>query len=85
MQLTRSDILAKLKEIMQSMYDTPSAQIQAATEETRLIEELGFTSVSYLYMVIIVEENFGVRFDQVGGNQFQTVGDVITYIQSQQS
>lgn len=85
MQLTRSDILAKLKEIMQSMYDAPSAAIEAATEETRLMEELGFTSVNYLYMVIIVEENFNVRFDQVGGNQFQTVGDVVTYIQSQQS
>ena len=83
MQLTRNDILEKLKEIMQSMYDAPPAAIQSATEETRLVEELGFNSVGFLYMVIIVEESFGVHFDQVGANAFQTVGDVITYIQQQ--
>ena len=85
MQLSRSDILAKLKEIMQSMYDAPPAAILAATEETRLVEELGFISVSFLYMVIIVEESFGVRFDQVNASRFRTVADVITYIQEQQS
>lgn len=85
MQLTRSDILEKLKEIMQSMYDTPQEALKTATEETRLMEGLGLNSVGLLYMVIIVETNFGIRFDQVGGDRFQTVGDVVTYIQNQLS
>lgn len=83
MQLTRSDILSKLKEIMQTMYDTAPAGLADATEETRLLEGLGLNSVGLLYMVIIVEENFDIRFDQVGGDRFQTVGDVVTYIQDQ--
>lgn len=85
MQLTRSDILSKLKEIIQSMYDSTHAGLEDATEETRLIEGLGLNSVGLLYMVIIIEENFGIRFDQVGGDRFQTVGDVVTYIQNQLS
>lgn len=83
MQLTRNDILEKLKEIMQSMYDSVSPSFQNATEETRLMEGLGLNSVGLLYMVIIVEETFGIRFEQVGNGNFQTVGDVIDYIQGQ--
>ena len=34
-----------------------------------------------LYMVIAIEEAFGIYFDDVGVNSFSTVGEVIDYIE----
>ncbi len=44
-------------------------------------EDLGLSSVNMLYMIIATEEVFDIRFDDVGVNEFQTVGDVMDYIE----
>ena len=84
MQLTRNDILEKLKEIMQSMYDQAPAGLAEVTEDTRLAEGLGLNSVGMLYMVIIIETSFGIRFDHMELSNFRTVGDVVSYIEEHQ-
>ena len=43
--------------------------------------DFGFSSVSMLYMVIAIEEVFNIRFEDVGVSDFDTLGDVITYIE----
>ena len=81
MQLTRNDIIEQLKDILLSADERNSAIIETATEDSRLMADFGFSSVSMLYMVIAIEEVFNIRFEDVGVSDFDTLGDVITYIE----
>ena len=81
MQLTRNDIIEQLKEILLSADDRNVELIESATEDSRLIEDFGFSSVSMLYTVIAIEEVFDIRFEDVGVTDFATLGDVVTYIE----
>ena len=79
MQLTRQEIFDRLKELFMAV--DGSDDLKNVTEDSRLTDDLGFHSVNILYIVISVEEEFGVEFDDVGINSFVTIGDVIDYIE----
>lgn len=79
--LTRAEIFEKLKEILLFADDKNRDKIERCTEDTKLVTELGFNSVNVLYMVIAIEEGFGIVFGDVSMNDFSTIGDVITYIE----
>ena len=79
--LSRAEIIDKLKEILQFADSKNSAVIESCDENTKLVTDLGFNSVSVLYMVIAIEESFGIVFDNVSMNDFDTIGDVVTYIE----
>ena len=83
--LTRAEILEKLKEILIFADSKNRDIIEQCDESTKLVTDLGFTSVSVLYMVIAIEESFGIVFDNVNINDFATIGDVITYIEGKLS
>ncbi len=82
--LTRAEIFEKLKEILIFADNNNRDKIDTCTENTKLVTELGFNSVSVLYMVIAIEESFGVVFDNATIGDFETIGDVITYIEANQ-
>ncbi|MDE6411908.1 MAG: acyl carrier protein [Clostridia bacterium] len=78
MELTRNEIVQKLNEIV----DMALGEIAVtADESSNLTTDLGLNSVGLLYVVIAIEEFFGVRFDDVSFGDFQTVGDVVDYIE----
>ena len=79
--LSREEIFSGLKEILISMDPSKEEVMSKVNESTKLVEDLGLMSVSLLYMVISIEERFNIDLGNVGVNDFQTVGDVITYIQ----
>ena len=81
MQLTRQEIFEKLKDILTSADDRGTVDPDRYTESSKLVTELGLTSVNILYMVIAIEESFGIYFDKVGMSDFETIGDVVTYIE----
>ena len=58
-----------------------SELVDKVSEQSRLTEDLGLSSVNMLYMIIATEEVFDIRFVDVGVNEFQTVGDVMDYIE----
>lgn len=78
--LSRSEIFEKLKEILLFADDKNRDMIEKCDENTKIVTELGFNSVNVLYMVIAIEESFGIVFDNVSMNDFGTIGDVVTYI-----
>ena len=80
MALTRNEIIEKLKEVIQLALGD-KANIEEYTENSNLITDLGLNSVGILYIVIAIEEFFSIEFDDVGFGDFQTVKDVIDYIQ----
>ena len=79
--LTRAEIFEKLKDILLFADDKNRDKIENCTESTKIVTELGFNSVNVLYMVIAIEESFGIVFDNVSMNDFGTIGDVVTYIE----
>ena len=80
MLMTRQEILENLKEILMDADERGSELVDKVSEQSRLTEDLGLSSVNMLYMIIATEEVFDIRFDDVGVNEFQTVGDVMDYI-----
>jgi acyl carrier protein len=81
MQLTRKEILEKLQDILASINENDREKIEASTEASRLVEDLGLTSVGMLYLVIILEESFQIKFEDVGTATFDTVAKVVDYIE----
>ena len=79
--LTRNEIVEKLKEIMLAADGRNRDAVYSCTEESNLATDLGFTSIGMLYMVIAIEEDFGIRFENVGVSDFETLGDVVDYIE----
>ena len=53
-------------------------------EGSNLVNDLGLSSVGVLYVVIAIEEFFGIEFENVGFGDFATVGDVVDYIEQKQ-
>ena len=82
MQLSRREILEKLQEIMISINDSEREKLEKTTEESRLIEDVGLNSVGMLYLVIVLEESFQIKFEDVGTTTFDTIGKVIDYIEA---
>lgn len=59
----------------------PGVSLDRVDMGTRLDADLGVDSISLLLLVIAVEEEFGLRFEKVGKDDFVTVGDVCGYIE----
>lgn len=81
MQLTRIEIIERLKDILLTADDNSAAIIENCTEDSNLISELGLSSVGMLYLVIAIEETFQIRFENVSLGDFSTVRDVADYIE----
>ena len=78
--MTRQEIFDKLREIMLEADDRNREIVEKSTEETDLMKDFGFSSVNMLYIVIMIEESFGIRFSDLGVRDLRKVGDVISYI-----
>jgi acyl carrier protein len=53
--MTRNDITEKLKNVIEMAVSSTDVDIQNCSEDTRLIEDLGLSSVGILYTVIAIE------------------------------
>ena len=80
--MTREQIIDKLRDILAATNGQGQSAAMNVTEDTNLFSDLGLTSVSMLYMVIAIEEDFGIRFENVGASDFTTLGEVVDYIEA---
>lgn len=79
--MTREEIIEKLKELMKFAMPAKADVVDASSEDSNLMTDIGLNSVGLLYIAIAVEEFFNVSFDDVTFNDFQTVKDVVDFIQ----
>ena len=79
--MSRNEIREKLMDAVQLAMPAADMDLSQLPESASLVSDLGLSSVGVLYVVIATEELFDIRFDDVGFADFQTVGDVIDYIQ----
>lgn len=77
--MEREKIVDELKQILAMADDRPVEEMDFP-ESANLITEVGLSSVGILYMVIAIEETFGISFDNVNFKDFTTLGDVIDFI-----
>ena len=71
-------MLQKLKDILAKV--TPDIDMDAVTNDTRLIEDLEFDSLALMMMSMEIEDAFGFKFTEFV--RFETVGDVCKYLES---
>ncbi len=70
-------MLDRLKKIFTEVM--PNIDASGITENTLLQQDLGINSLSMLLLALSIEKEFDFRFDTV--QPFQTVGEVMAYIQ----
>ncbi len=71
-------MLDKLKEILARVL--PDVDMSEVTEDTRLMDDLGFDSLALMMMSMEIEDAFGFKFTELV--KFETVGDVCGYLES---
>lgn len=74
-------MLDQLKEILAKV--NQKIDMNAVTEETRLIEDLALDSLSIMLFAMEIEAAFGFRFTEPV--KFETVGDVCRYLEARQA
>lgn len=76
--MNKIEILEKLKEIFAMI--NPNADLNKIDENSKLKEDLAMTSLSMVYIVVALENEFDIDMSEVSFNSFVTVNDVINYI-----
>ena len=71
-------MLNKLKEILGKVL--PDVDMSTVTEETKLIDDLGFDSLAIMMLAMELEDAFNFKFTEFV--KFETVGDVCSYLES---
>ena len=72
MALSRTEIKEKLKGIMEYAIRDNSVDLDSLDEASSLVTDLGLNSVGILYIVIAIEEEFSIEFENVGFSDFKT-------------
>jgi len=80
--MNRSDILAKLKDILVESDERYAASIDTITEATNVRETLGIASTGMLYILFSLEEAFGPIFDDLDPASIVTLGDLVDAIEA---
>ena len=73
------EIEAKLKELLYEIDD--EIDVDEITEESRLKEDVGLSSVAMLYMAVSIENEFEIDLSDANMNDLVTVGDVVELIE----
>ena len=74
-------IEARVKDIIVDQLGVSADQV---TPEAKFVEDLGADSLDTVELVMAFEEEFDIEVPDEEAEKLQSVGDVITYINSQQ-
>ena len=78
--MKKEEILQKLKEIFVLVVNR-DADVSNINLESKIIQDLGVSSVGLIYLMVAVEETFNIDMSDASFTLFETVGDVVNYIQ----
>ncbi len=79
--MTELEILEELKKIF-TLVINRNADVNNMNLDAKIVQDLGVSSVGLIYLVVAIEEQFGIDMSDVTVNSFETVGDVVNYIKS---
>jgi len=78
--MENNDTLIKLISLMKKLCYKEGIDYDHIDEETRLNEDLGFTSLETLMMTIGIEKEFDIEIKGMNPATLKTVGNVVDYI-----
>ena len=67
----------RLKVVLEKIL--PDVDMSEVTEDTKLVDELGFDSLALMMMSMEIEDAMGFKFTEFV--RFETVGDVCRYLE----
>ena len=70
----------ELKDVFHTVFGN-EMDLSAFNEESDLRQDIGMNSISLLYMAMVLEEKYGVKFTNSDFESMNTVADVIRRIQ----
>ncbi len=79
--MSDKSIEARVKDIIVDQLGVNADQV---TTEAKFVEDLGADSLDTVELVMAFEEEFDIEVPDEEAEKLQSVGDVITYINSQQ-
>ena len=79
--MTELEILEVLKKVF-TLVINRNADVNNMNLDAKIVQDLGVSSVGLIYLVVAIEEQFGIDMSDVTFNSFETVGDVVKYIKS---
>jgi len=79
--MSEKSIAEKVKDIIVEQLGVNPEQV---TEKASFIEDLGADSLDTVELVMAFEEEFSVEVPDEAAEKLQTVGDVVSYIESKQ-
>ena len=80
--MSDKSIEARVKDIIVDQLGVNADQV---TPEAKFIEDLGADSLDTVELVMAFEEEFDIEVPDEEAEKLQSVGDVVTYITSQQA
>jgi len=80
--MSDKSIEARVKDIIVDQLGVNADQV---TQEAKFVEDLGADSLDTVELVMAFEEEFDIEVPDEEAEKLQSVGDVVTYITSQQA
>lgn len=76
--MLRNEIVNKLLEIYELITSKSADNIN---ETSNLRTDLGLSSIGMLYLIIAIEQQFNITFENISMSDFEKVKDVIDFIE----
>lgn len=76
--MRREEIIKNLTEVYTLI---TSNGAESLTEKSNLRTDLGLSSIGMLYLIIAIEQKFNITFENVSMSDFETLKDVIDFIE----
>ena len=76
--MLRQDIEKQLGEIYSLITSKDASDV---TENSNLRTDLALSSIGMLYLIIAIEQKFNITFDNVSMGDFETVKEVVDFIE----
>ena len=73
-------IFERLKKLFGEMLGS-TEQLESIREDSLLFQDLGFSSISMLYMAVAIEEEFKIELTNLDISNFSTIRDICNYIE----
>lgn len=80
--MSEKEIFDKLLVILKDVKDDDSFNYSTITESTNFLTELGLDSISLLYMVMSIQNEFGIKIRNEELMKMSLVSDLIAYIKN---
>ena len=81
MKMNRQEILEILKETVVTMDESYAPGISEVSERTELLKDLCFSSLQMVFLVVMLEDRFHIRLENLENLNLVSIGDVVDLIE----